>query len=129
MVVKTMTAIHESAAGVPKSKLPAPRAGTKQAILITILRVPDGAAMEPIIAATGWLPHPARGAMSSALGKKLGLIVTSLKKGDEVQVYRIDPWGAMIPRLLVNRSVQQPVVNLGRLARGTVDRDHVLRAG
>lgn len=76
MVIKTMAAVHVSAAGPPKSKLPAPRAGTKQASLITILRAPDGATMEAIIAATGWLAHPARGAMSGALGKKLGLIVT-----------------------------------------------------
>ena len=68
VVVKTMTAIHENAAEVPKPKVPTPRAGTKQATLIAMLRAPEGATMEAIIAATGWLPHTARGAMSGALG-------------------------------------------------------------
>ena len=66
--------------------------------------------------------------MSCALGKKLGLVVTSGKEGDGARVYRINPFWSE-PRLLQSRSVQQPVVNLGWLARGTIDRDHVLRAG
>ena len=57
VVVKTMTAIHTHAAEVPVPKVPTPRAGTKQAALITMLRAPDGVTMEAIIAATGWLPH------------------------------------------------------------------------
>ena len=89
VVVKTMTAIHENATGVPKSKVPTPRGGTKQATLITMLRAPDGATMVAIIAATGWLPHTARGVMSGALGKKLGLIVTSVKEEGGARVYRI----------------------------------------
>ena len=36
--------------------------------------------MEAIIAATGWQAHTVRGAMSGALGKKLGLVVTSAKE-------------------------------------------------
>ena len=91
VVVKTMTAIHENAAEVLKPKVPTPRAGTKQATLIAMLRAPDGATMEAIIAATGWLPHTARGVMSGALGKKLGLVVTSVKEGDGARVYRINP--------------------------------------
>ena len=93
VVVKTMTAIHENATGVPKSKVPTPRGGTKQATLITMLRAPDGATMVAIIAATGWLPHTARGVMSGALGKKLGLIVTSVKEEGGARVYRISSPG------------------------------------
>ena len=91
VVVKTMTAIHKHAAEVPVPKVPTPRAGTKQATLITMLRAPDGATMEAIIAATGWLPHTARGVMSGALGKKLGLVVTSGKEEGGARVYRINP--------------------------------------
>ena len=80
VVVKTVDAIHEHAAEVLKRKVPTPRAGTKQATLITMLRAPECATMEAIIAATGWLPHTARGVMSGALGKKLGLVVTSGKE-------------------------------------------------
>ena len=35
--------------------------------------------------------HTVRGAMSGALGKKLGLIVTSAKEGDGARIYRISP--------------------------------------
>jgi hypothetical protein len=67
--------------------------GTKQAILIEMLQRPEGAAMETIIAATGWQAHIVRGAMSGAmsgaLGKKLGLVVTSAKEDGRGRVYRI----------------------------------------
>ncbi len=56
-VVKKEAAIHENAAEMPVTKLPTPRAGTKQAMLITLLRAPDGATMDEIVAATGWLAH------------------------------------------------------------------------
>jgi Protein of unknown function (DUF3489) len=91
VVVKTEVAIHENAAETPVTKLPSPRAGTKQAMLITLLRSPEGATMDEIVAATGWLAHTARGAMSGALGKKLGLVVTSAKEDDRGRVYRISP--------------------------------------
>ena len=90
VVVKTEAAIHESTAETPVTKQPTPRAGTKQAMLITLLRAPDGATMDEIVAATGWLAHTARGAMSGALGKKLGLVVTSAKEEGRGLVYRIN---------------------------------------
>jgi hypothetical protein len=37
---------------------------------------------------TGWQPHTVRGAFAGALKKKLGLIVTSEKIGDQ-RIYRI----------------------------------------
>ena len=89
VVVKTMTAIHKHAGDTPEVDSPTPRAGTKQELLIKILRPPEGATMEEIVAATGWLAHTARGAMSGALGKKLGLVVTSVKKDGKGRVYRI----------------------------------------
>ena len=68
---------------------PTPRAGTKHALLIALLQAPAGATMEAIIAATGWQAHSARGAMSGALGKKLGLTVTSAKEDGRGRVYRL----------------------------------------
>jgi len=91
VVVKTMTAIHQHAAEPAAPKPPTPRAGTKQAMLISLLQAPEGATMEAMITATCWKPHTLRGAMSRALGKKLGLIVTSAKEGDGARVYRISP--------------------------------------
>jgi hypothetical protein len=65
------------------------RAGTKQAQLIEMLRAPEGASIEEIVAATGWQPHTVRGAIAGALKKKLGLEVTSDKDEKRGRVYRI----------------------------------------
>ena len=91
VLVKTMTAIHQHASEPAAPKPPPPRAGTKQALLISLLQAPEGATMEAMITATCWKHHTLRGAMSGALGKKLGLIVTSAKEGDGARVYRISP--------------------------------------
>jgi hypothetical protein len=71
----------------PKARTP--REGTKQATLISMLRAPDGATIEEIMAATGWQSHTVRGAMAGALKKKLGLEVTSEKVEDRGRVYRL----------------------------------------
>ena len=89
--VKTMSDIHKHAAKPAAHKPPTPRAGTKQAMLISLLQAPGGATMEAMMTATSWKPHTLRGVMSGALGKKLGLIVTSAKEGDGARVYRINP--------------------------------------
>ena len=89
IVAKTEVATNENASETPVTKLPTPRAGTKQAMLINLLRAPDGATMDEIVAATGWLSHTARGAMSGALGKKLGFVVTSEKDATRGRVYRL----------------------------------------
>jgi hypothetical protein len=60
-----------------------PRAGTKQARLIAMLRAPGGATIAEIVTALDWQPHTARGALSGALKKRLGLTITSRK--DEVR--------------------------------------------
>jgi hypothetical protein len=58
---------------------PTPRAGTKQARMIELLKRPEGATVEQIAAATGWQPHTIRGAISGALKKKLGLTVEATR--------------------------------------------------
>lgn len=65
------------------------REGTKQATLIAMLRAPDGATIDEIVAATGWQSHTVRGAMSGALKKKLGLEVTSEKVEGRGRVYML----------------------------------------
>ncbi|WP_425099325.1 DUF3489 domain-containing protein [Tropicibacter sp. S64] len=74
-------------AAAPKARTP--REGTKQATLIAMLRAPDGATIEEIMAATGWQSHTVRGAMAGALKKKLGLEVTSEKVEDRGRVYSL----------------------------------------
>ena len=89
VVVTTVMAILKQASVLPEAKQTTQRAGTKQAMLIEMLQSHDGTTMEAIIAATGWQAHSARGAMSGALGKRLGLTVISAKEDGRGRVYRI----------------------------------------
>ncbi len=57
--------------------------------MIAMLRAPDGATIEEIIAAMGWQSHTVRGAMAGALKKKLGLTITSEKVDGRGRCYRI----------------------------------------
>ncbi len=66
------------------------REGTKQALLIGLLRRPEGATIAEIVSATGWQPHTVRGAFAGALKKRLGLDVTSGKINGQ-RVYRLPP--------------------------------------
>jgi hypothetical protein len=89
VVVKTRVASCGIANAGSEVKNPTMRTGTKQALLISLLRRPEGVTMPEIVAATGWQAHSARGAMSGALGKKLGLVVVSAKEDARGRVYRI----------------------------------------
>jgi hypothetical protein len=73
------------------------RSGTKQEALIAMLRSEGGATIDEIIAALDWQPHTARGAMSGALKKKLGLTITSEKVECRGRVYRNRPLEAACP--------------------------------
>ncbi|MDM7933676.1 DUF3489 domain-containing protein [Tabrizicola sp.] len=89
VVVKTRVASCGVANAQSEAKNLTLRTGTKQALLITMLRRAEGATMQEIVAATGWQAHSARGALSGALGKKLGLVVVSAKEDARGRVYRI----------------------------------------
>ena len=67
----------------------AARGSTKQAILIEMLRRPEGATIAQMTAKTGWQAHSVRGAISGSLKKKLGLKVVSEKADDGPRRYRI----------------------------------------
>jgi hypothetical protein len=64
------------------------RKPSKQADLISLLRRPEGATLEELVATTGWQPHSVRGALSGTIRKKLGLDLSS-EKSDRGRVYRI----------------------------------------
>ena len=74
-----------------KDEAPAPKAQrvTKQKIMIDMLSRPQGATIEELAEATGWLSHTCRGDMSGALKKKLGLTITSEKEDQRGRVYRL----------------------------------------
>jgi hypothetical protein len=65
------------------------RDGTKQAVLIALLKRPEGATLSQMVEATQWQVHTVRGAMAGALKKKLGLEITSEKQTGTDSVYRI----------------------------------------
>jgi Protein of unknown function (DUF3489) len=64
--------LAKSTKGASSDK-PVPRAGTKQAQMIELLKRSEGATVEQIAEVTGWQKHTVRGAISGALKKKLGL--------------------------------------------------------
>ena len=66
-------------AKVASADRPTPRAGTKQGLMIDLLKRPEGATVEQIAAATGWQHHTIRGAISGALKKKLGLTIEATR--------------------------------------------------
>jgi DNA-binding Lrp family transcriptional regulator len=76
---KSAPAGSEPEAGGEATAKPAPRAGTKQALMIELLKRPEGATVEQIAEATGWQHHTIRGAISGALKKKLGLTVEATR--------------------------------------------------
>ena len=81
----------QSSSTKPNAK-PSPaavRPGTKQALLIDLLKRKKGATIDEAVEATGWQPHSVRGAISGTLKKKLGLAVTSERVGNRGRVYRI----------------------------------------
>lgn len=67
---------------------PAARPKGKVAMLVDILRQPDGASIEAMMIATGWQSHSVRGALSGAIKKNLGLEVTS-EKTETGRIYSI----------------------------------------
>jgi hypothetical protein len=71
----TARATSEQEAAREPSPKPTPRAGTKQARMIELLKRRQGATVEQITAATGWQHHT----ISGALKKKLGLTVEATR--------------------------------------------------
>jgi hypothetical protein len=65
------------------------REGSKKAIVLELLRRPEGATLADIMSATGWQAHSVRGFLSGALGKKMGLTVESLKTPEGARAYRV----------------------------------------
>lgn len=65
---------------------PAPRPITKQALIIDLLQREHGATLPDLIAATGWLPHTTRAALTGL--RKKGHVLAKTKR-DDVTCYKI----------------------------------------
>jgi Protein of unknown function (DUF3489) len=76
-------------AGKSKVKPSRTRADSKQAQLIEMLKRPEGAAIQEIVAKLKWQAHTVRGAFAGALKKRLGLKVESEKDERRGRVYRL----------------------------------------
>jgi hypothetical protein len=69
-------------------KISRTRENSKQALVIAMLKRPEGATITQICVTTGWQAHTVRGTFAGAFKKKLGLVITSVKVGDR-RIYRI----------------------------------------
>ena len=65
-----------------------PRANSKQARVLALLRGPSGATIGSVMRSTGWQPHTVRSFLAAVVRKKLGLRLES-EKTDGERVYRI----------------------------------------
>lgn len=91
-----LTPRDRAAAGLPESSdrqdevvsPPRPRAGAKAAKVIEMLRRPEGATVNQISEATGWLPHSVRGFLAGALRKTYHLVAVS-EPAEGGRVYRL----------------------------------------
>ena len=76
-------------AATAKDATPTARDGSKKAIVLDLLKRPDGATLADIMSATDWQAHSVRGFISGSLGKKMGLTVESFKRTDGVRAYKV----------------------------------------
>ena len=65
------------------------REGTKQALVIEMLRRPEGASIAEIVEATSWASHTTRGFLAGAIKKKLGLAIDSEKHDTRGRIYKV----------------------------------------
>ena len=70
----------------------APRAGSKQALVILLLSRAKGATLDDLVEATGWLPHTTRAARTGL--RKKGHALAMSKKADGTTAYRIEEEGS-----------------------------------
>jgi hypothetical protein len=65
------------------------RQGSKTAMVLELLRQPEGATLHELVAATGWQPHSVRGFLSGTLHKKMGHQVVRIKREDGGSAYKL----------------------------------------
>ncbi len=73
-----------------------PRAGSKQALVISLLTRAKGATLDALVEATGWLPHTTRAALTGL--RKRGHELAKSKNASGHTVYRIENEGAVSRR-------------------------------
>ena len=76
---------------ITRKAAPATKPETKQAIVLGLLRRPNGASIAEIIEATDWQSHSVRGFFAGALKKRLKIEVISDKGEDGIRRYYVAP--------------------------------------
>jgi Protein of unknown function (DUF3489) len=64
-----------------------PRAGSKQAVIVTMLSRKSGATLDALVEATGWLPHTTRAALTGL--RKRGYTVLLERQDGRPSLYRV----------------------------------------
>ena len=77
------------AKNAPKAAKKGAREGSKAAKVLDLLKRPGGATLKELMKATSWQAHSVRGFLSGAIGKKMGLTVTSNKNEDGGRSYSV----------------------------------------
>jgi hypothetical protein len=77
---------HEGTAKNEKDSVMQVRKGSKKELVLGLLRRSDGATLDELVTATGWLPHTTRAALTGL--RKKGHVVEKTKRKD-VTCYRI----------------------------------------
>lgn len=74
-----------------------PRSGTKQALVVSILSGGSGASLNELMAATGWLAHTTRAALTGL--RQRGYVLERLQQADHPTSWRIasPPTGGQVP--------------------------------
>lgn len=74
----------------PKADAPSeaePKRSSKSDLVLDLLMRTEGSTLDELVAATGWLPHTARAALTGL--KKKGHVVTSAKIDGAARIYRV----------------------------------------
>lgn len=83
----------DKAARTPRAAVPAeepskePPGGSKQALVVSLLQRAKGAKLQDLIAATGWLPHTTRAALTGL--RKKGYNIEKSRAEDGTTIYKI----------------------------------------
>lgn len=84
---RSATKASASMAVVASSTNAPPRTGSKQALVIGMLRTKTGATVDALVEATGWLPHTTRAALTGL--RKRGFAIERSRDEGSPSVYRI----------------------------------------